>query len=283
MKKLLYAEFLRRVLYSIIFHCEIFFLLLYNLWKIWGTNYGFEINANYFLFYNLKYICFFIALNTTIHINQDFDYRTINNKLFCGYKKLTFYQAETIISILQSFLLFVFDNLSILVFCRLKRYDINVFSTSFIMANLFLLLILTTISIFSTMLATFISHRIFSLFVVVGLTLVLLFYGGQTVSRLNEPQETTLYPFSQDGAPVSNPLYLDENERLLPKIHLLISPYSQIQYAPCLMYETCSDLTSNSVIFKGFQYHYDFLIINIFEIIAFYICGQLIFIRRDFR
>lgn len=70
--------------------------------------------------------------------------------------------------------------------------------------------------LFVVLLSVLINNRIFSIFIVIGLTLLLLYGGKETVHTLNQPVQTTL--FSIDGELRDNPLYAEGAERTIHNI-----------------------------------------------------------------
>ena len=122
-------------------------------------------------------------------------------------------------------------------------------------------------------------NRIFSIFIVIGLTLLLLYGGKETVHTLNQPVQTTL--FSIDGELRDNPLYAEGAERTIHNIHLFSSPYAQANYVPYLLHEEKQEKFDNSLILKNSPYHLEFLITDILGGIFLYLLGSYLFNKRN--
>lgn len=134
-------------------------------------------------------------------------------------------------------------------------------------------------AIISTILSVLINNRIFSIFIVIGLTLLLLYGGKETVHTLNQPVQTTL--FSIDGELRDNPLYAEGAERTIHNIHLFSSPYAQANYVPYLLHEEKQEKFDNSLILKNNPYHLEFLITDILGGIFLYLLGSYLFNKRN--
>lgn len=278
MNKLLFAELLRR-LTSVIYIGENIFFIIYNFMEIAGSTYGFEVDIPYFLFNKTSLICIFIAVNTSLKLSQELDNRTINNKLFCGYKKSTFYKVEVIIGIIEGMLLLIVDTMSVIIIGTLQKYDLNVSYVDFFVNFVITLIIISTVAIISTVLSILINNRIFSIFIVIGLTFLLLYGGKETVHTLNQPQKTTL--FSTDGIERDNPLYVEGVQRDLHNAHLFFSPYAQSYYTPYLIHEEKVDKYNNSLILQNNPYHLEFVISDIAECLLLYLLGGYFFNKRN--
>lgn len=277
MNKLLRAELLRR-LTSVIYIAEIIIILIYNFFEIAGSRYGFEVDIPYFLFNKTSLICICIAVNVSLKVSQELDNRTINNKLFCGYSKSTFYKIKVFVGIIEGILLFLVDTISIMI-GTFQKYNINISYMDFFVNFMITLVIISTAAIISTVLSIYISHKTFSIFIVVCLAALLLYSGKETVHTLNQPAETTL--FSLDGKTRDNPLYVEGVERTVHNVHLFFSPYAQSCYVPYLLHEEKVDKFNNSLILKNNPYHLEFIIINVLEAILIYCLGIYLFNKQN--
>lgn len=272
MNKLLRVELSRR-LTSIIYIGEIILLLVYNFLEISGSTYGFEVNIPYFLFNKTTLICIFISINVSLKLSQELDNRTINNKLFCGYNKSTFYKTELLVGIIEGTLLLLADTISVILLGIFQNYELNISYIDLFINFIIALIIISTVAIISTILSVLINNRIFSIFIVIGLTLLLLYGGKETVHTLNQPVQTTL--FSIDGELRDNPLYAEGAERTIHNIHLFSSPYAQANYVPYLLHEEKQEKFDNSLILKNSPYHLEFLITDILGGIFLYLLERV--------
>ena len=278
MNKLLRVELSRR-LTSIIYIGEIILLLVYNFLEISGSTYGFEVNIPYFLFNKTTLICIFISINVSLKLSQELDNRTINNKLFCGYNKSTFYKTELLVGIIEGTLLLLADTISVILLGIFQNYELNISYIDLFINFIIAHIIISTVAIISTILSVLINNRIFSIFIVIGLTLLLLYGGKETVHTLNQPVQTTL--FSIDGELRDNPLYAEGAERTIHNIHLFSSPYAQANYVPYLLHEEKQEKFDNSLILKNSPYHLEFLITDILGGIFLYLLGSYLFNKRN--
>lgn len=278
MNKLLHAELLRR-LTSVIYIGEMIVLVVYNIFAIIGSVYGYEVDISYFLFDKTPMICIFIAINVSLKISQELDNRTINNKLFCGYNKLTFYKTEILVGIIEGILLFFVDTISVILFGVFKKYELNISCMDLFVNFGITLIIISTVAVISTILSVLINNRIFSVFIVVGLALLLLYGGKETVHTLNQPAQTTL--LSTDGTLRDNPLYVTGTKRKIHNIHLFSSPYAQVSYVSCLLHEEKNEKMDNSLVLKNSPYHFEFLISDILEGFVLYLLGGYLFRKRN--
>ena len=149
MNKLLRVELSRR-LTSIIYIGEIILLLVYNFLEISGSTYGFEVNIPYFLFNKTTLICIFISINVSLKLSQELDNRTINNKLFCGYNKSTFYKTELLVGIIEGTLLLLADTISVILLGIFQNYELNISYIDLFINFIIALIIISTVAIIST-------------------------------------------------------------------------------------------------------------------------------------
>lgn len=278
MRKLLRAELLRRMV-SNIYIVESILLLVYNFLEIGGSVYGFEVNIPYFLFNKVSLICICIAINVSLKISQELDNRTINNKIFCGYRKQTLYKTEIVAGIIEGIVLALVDTVSVIVIGKLKQYAINMSYIDLIVNFMIVVIIVSTVALISTVLTIIIKKRIFSIFIVIGLTWFFLYSGTETVNTLYQPKETTL--FSTEGKARENPLYVEGMERTVHKAHLLFSPYAQASYTSYLLHEENDEKINNALILKNSPYHFEFVIIDILEGGILYFAGMYFFKKQN--
>lgn len=278
MRKLLRAELLRRMV-SNIYIVESILLLVYNFLEIGGSVYGFEVNIPYFLFNKVSLICICIAINVSLKISQELDNRTINNKIFCGYRKQTLYKTEIVAGIIEGIVLALVDTVSVIAIGKLKQYAINMSYIDLIVNFMIVVIIVSTVALISTVLTIIIKKRIFSIFIVIGLTWFFLYSGTETLNTLYQPKETTL--FSTEGKARENPLYVEGMERTVHKAHLLFSPYAQASYTSYLLHEENDEKINNALILKNSPYHFEFVIIDILEGGILYFAGMYFFKKQN--
>ena len=278
MKRLLQAELIRR-LTSIIYISELIFLVIYNVFKIIASNYGFEINISYFLFENTALISIFTAVNVSLKLSQELEYRTINNKLFLGITKKNFFIVESIVGILEGFILLLTDTISVIILGYYKGYIMDVTYSDISINFAILLLTITTVVMLSSILTLLIPTRVISVIVVFCLSFLLLYGGKDTVSALNQPAQTTL--FSVDGKMDKNPLYVDGGKRVFHNAHLFLSPYAKAEYSPCLLSEDKEMLAANTLFIKSQSFHLEFIISNVIECILLFILGLHFFKKKN--
>lgn len=278
MNKLLQAELSRR-LTSAVFIAEIISLCIYNLIEIVYSSYGFSVDATYFLFGKTPIICILIAANTSLQLSQELDNRTINNKLFCGFSKSDFYKTELFIGITEGMILLLVDTISVILFGNIQKYDMDIFHVGFFINFMIVLIIVSTVAVISTVFSLLINHRIISVFLVIGMTLLFIYGGKETVRSLNQPAQTTL--FSADGELHENPLYVEGSKRVAHNVHLLASPYAQSNYADYMLLEEKSEKHENSLIMKNVPYHIEFVISDVIESLLLYLVGFYVLNKRN--
>lgn len=141
------------------------------------------------------------------------------------------------------------------------------------------LIIISTVAVISTILSILINHRILSIFLVMGATLLLLYGGNETVRSLNQPAQTTL--FSTDGKMRDNPLYIEGIKRVTHNMHLFVSPYAQSCYTAYMLHEEPKVKSNNSLILKNIPTHLEFVISDTIECLLLYILGLYLFNKRN--
>lgn len=130
----------------------------------------------------------------------------------------------------------LFDTVSVCVIAKFAGFDMPAFDLKFFINLLIVVIITSTVAVISTVLAVLISNRLIAVLVVLLLSFILLYGGRETVSRLNQPKQTT--SFNVEGILMDNPLYLEGGSRVLYNMHVFISPYAQACYASNMLYET---------------------------------------------
>lgn len=280
MKRLLRAELCRRLL-SLILVGECAGILIYSIYQMVLSQYGYHVDALSFLFQKTPIICIYIAVNSLLHIGQELDDRTINNKLYCGFSKTNFYLAEMIVGIAEGMLLTLFDTVSVCVIAKFADFDMPAFDLKFFINLLIVVIITSTVAVISTVLAVLISNRLIAVLVVLLVSFILLYGGRETVSRLNQPKQTT--SFNVEGILMDNPLYLEGGSRVLYNAHVFISPYAQACYASNMLYETQTEKSDNSLILKNTPYHVEFFISDIILSLFLYFIGLGCFKKHNLR
>ena len=272
MNLLLRTELCKR-LRAIIFICGAIFLLLYNICDIILTDFGFEVGWSFFLFQKTSIILIFVAINSSLNISQDICGKTVNNKIILGYNIRDIYNTQIIVGIVEALSLFVIDTASIIIFSLIKNFSPDVRISTLIINLIIVIISITVISIFITMLAVVIPNRILSLFIIVGISLVLFQKGDDLSINLIQPAQTIFYNESEDIAPIDNPLYVKGGKRDLYNLELLVSPYAQVQYEKFLLFEEKEQKISSSLILKHIPYHLEFIFVGISEMLILYNIG----------
>lgn len=278
MNRLLRTELVRR-LTSILFLSEIVGLLLYNYIEIALTTYGFEVDITYFLFDKTAILCICTAANISLQLSQELDNRTVNNKLFCGFRKSTFYKSEVLVGMIEGMLLLLADTASLILFGKFQAYDMDLLHMRFFINLIITLAIISSVAVISTVLSMLINHRILSIFLVMGITLLLLYSGKETVRNLNQPAQTTL--FSDDGNMHDNPLYIEGFQRAMHNAHLLASPYAQSYYTYQFLQEEQAEKADNSLILKKIPYHIEFVLFDAIECFLLFVMEFYLFHKRN--
>lgn len=262
--KLMIVE-IKRYLRSLYYLVVLFILFLIHMlglkggvpFLFWGDDFLENVNFNipYFLFNKTTLICIFISINVSLKLSQGLDNRTINNKLFCGYNKSTFYKTELLVGIIEGTLLLLADTISVILLGIFQNYELNISYIDLFINFIIVLIIISTVAIISTILSVLINNRIFSIFIVIGLTLLLLYGGKETVHTLNQPVQTTL--FSIDGELRDNPLYAEGAERTIHNIEIKSrsSIKSVLRLFPSLIlynmpFDSATNFLSHKILFR---------------------------------
>ena len=250
-----------------------------NLYGIVLSSYGFTITASGFFFENTPVICIFLSIFIPLHIGQEFEVRTINNKIMAGYSRSQIYLTEMLISILCGFLLLVTDIGSILLLAKITALSFGITFHEFFMECILCFVCVAVIAALFTMITMLMHKRLSSIAVALCLTILGLQLGGNTVSDLKQEE----YRVEKDGTATENVLYIKGLERTLANGHMLISPFAQAKYQPEMQYETADMKAENSLIFKNASHHWEFLMMNLIEIIVFTRLGLLSVKKQDLK
>lgn len=281
MNKLLSVE-LKRAIASPILWIGVIVTVFMHAYEIIWSGYGFSISTTTFLVANTSRICIFMAIFIPLHIGQDFEVRTINNKISAGYKRENIYFTEVIVSAMCSLILMAADTISIFIFAAIKHLEFSdriTFITFFCDFVICLIGVVTISSLFS-MIVMIVHQRLTSIAIVVLLTLLMLHLGGNVVSDLMQPK----YKFDvESNEMVENLLYIKGLKRTMANTHLLFSPFAQVKYEPFMLYETLEDKLNNSLILQHSPYHIEFCIVNLLEVILCYQIGIYIFKKQDLK
>lgn len=280
MKKLLIAE-LKRALKSPVLWIGMMIVIALNIYGILLSSYGFDIYTTTFIFENSARICIILAILIPLHIGQDFEVRTINNKISAGYTRKQIYLTEIFVSTICSTILYIIDVISVFVcsvFADLEFSDGITYSAFFIDEIIGLICIIT-ISAFFTMIVMLARKQLISIAITVLLTLSLLTVGENTVSKLGQT-EYRIDTLSNEM--VENTLYVSGFERAIANTHLLISPFAQIEYESTMLIKPESK-AEYSLILKSSPYHIEFIILNLLELLLFCKVGIHIFKRQDLK
>lgn len=281
MNKLLSME-LKRAITSPILWIGIIITAFMPAYKILLNSYGFSIFTSTFLLENTSIICIFMAIFISLHIGQDFEARTINNKISVGYKREQIYCTEVIVSAVCGLILLATDTICVFVFSAIKHLEFNdeITLTGFFFNLIISLVCVITISSLFTLIAMIAHQRILSIAIAVLLTLGTLHIGDNVVSDLTQPE----YRLDvESNEMVENPLYITGIKRTVANTHLLFSPFAQAEYEPFMLLETLEDKQNNSIILKQFPYHIEFCIVNLLELILFYQIGIYVFRKQDLK
>lgn len=280
MNKLLSME-LKRAIVSPILWIGIIAVIAINIYGIMLNDYGFAVYTTTYLFTNSGLICIILAIFIPLHIGQDFEARTINNKITAGYTRKQIYLTEIFVSTICSMMLFITDIASIFVCSAIMHQEFSdgITYLAFVVNAAISLLCILTISSLFTMLVTITRKQLISVGIAVLLTLSMLTVGGNAVSKLRQDE----YDINtQSNEMVENTLYINGFERAVANMHLLISPFAQVEYESPMLLEPESK-EKNSLILKSFPYHIEFSIFNLLELVLFCKAGIRIFRKQDLK
>lgn len=280
MNKLLSME-LKRTMKSPILWIGLIIVIALNAFGIVFNTYGFDIYTTTFLFMNSARICIVLAILIPLHIGHDFETRTINNKITAGYSRKEIYITEIFVSTICGMILLITDIASVLVCSEIMHLEFSdgITYSAFAVNAVISLICIVTISALFTMIATITHKQLISIGITVVLTLFLLNFGGNTVSRLGQ----SAYNIdSQSNERVENALHLSGVKRTAAKVHLLISPFAQVEYESTMLVVP-EEKEEYSLILKDVPYHIEFCIFNLLELMLFYQVGIRIFRKQDLK
>lgn len=280
MKKLLFTE-LKRAIGSPILWIGIIAVIALNVFGILMNTYGFEIYTTTFIYENAARICVVLAVLIPLHIGQDFETRTVNNKITAGYTRKEIYLAELSVSAICSMILFIADLASVLVCSEAAhlKFSDGITCSAFIIQIVIGLICALTISSLFTMIVMITHKQLISIGITVLLTLSLLTLDGNTVSKLGQAQYNI---DTQTNERIENTLYVSGLQRAAASAHLLISPFAQTQYHATML-NASEDKEDYSLVLKDFPYHIEFCMVNLLELLLFYKAGLRIFRRQDLK
>lgn len=278
MKRLLSMEFKRAIISSLLW-TAVCILIMLNIYRMVLNSYGFTITASSFLFYNTPIICMFLAIFIPLHIGQEFEVRTINNKIIAGYSRKQIYITEMIISIICSCFLLFIDICSIIVLAAIVKLPYGIASADLFINGIICMICIAVIAAFFTMITMIMHKQLKSIALALGVTILCLQLGGNTVSALNQEA----YHVEEDGTVVENVLYIDGFKRAMANGHILFSPFAQVKYHPYMYHETVDMKAKNSLILKNISYHWEFSVMNFIEMFIFTKAGLFIFRKQDLK
>lgn len=279
MNLLLKTELHKRC-HSIIFILGITCLLIYNIFDLILTDYDFEVGWSFFLFQKTSLLLVVVAINASLTISQDICGKTVNNKILLGYNVIDIYNTQIIAGIVEALSLFLIDTASIIIFSLINNFTMDISISNFIINLIIIIISITVISIFLTTFAIFIPYRILSLFIIVGISLVLFQKGEDLSINLLQPAKTIFFNEHENEQALDNPLYVKGTKRNLYNLELLISPYAQVQYEKFILFESTEQKMNSSLILKQSTYHFEFIAIGITEILVLYFLGRNALIYR---
>ena len=280
MKKLLSME-LKRAFLSPILWLGIAAFIAVDIYTILLTGYGYTRYVTSTVFDNSGLICLIMSIFISLHIGHDFAARTINNKITAGYSRKQIYLTETGISAVCSSVLFIVDIIFIFICSSMEHLEFgdHVTYISFILNAVISLLCLITISTLFTMIVMITHKQLISLGLVLLLSLAMLSFGENTISRLRQDSVWT-DPVTKET--VDNPLYIKGMKRTAATFHLILSPFAQVQYEPSMLTEP-ENKAANSLLLKNAPYHFEFCIFNLLELMLFCKIGIIFFKKQDLK
>ena len=257
-------------------------------YEILWNSYGFPVFAVSFLLTDMPVLCLFMAVLIPFHIGKDFEARTVNNKLTAGYERKQIYLAEMAVGMVYGSVLFTTNTVCVFLFSAVSHLKLSngiapttVFShllTGFVCINS-LASLFTAIGVIG-------HRRLVGVAVAVLLSLAMLHVGKTTVSGLLQPKYSIASEYFNDAAKdkvTENPLYISGRKRTAAKIHLLLSPFAQICYAPSMMFETSEDVQDYSLLRKTAPGHPEFCIVDLLELVLFCKIGICFFQKQDLK
>lgn len=277
MRQLIRAE-LQHILCTKFFVGVSAVLVVYNIWDILLTDFGFEVGWSFFLFQKTPLILISMAIITTLHIGRELRGKMVYHKMILGYHKRIIYKVYVLVGVIGVLSLLLIDTSSVILFSFIKKVARDIEILSLITNSMIIIVSAAVISIFITVLAIILPNRILSLFVVIGISLVLFQKGEELSIQLSEPEQTIFYNKAVGDAPIENPLYVKGNQRNMYNLGLLLSPYAQVQYEKLILFEGNEQKASTSLILENVPYHFEFILIGIIEIFLLYFAGRRAFL-----
>lgn len=278
MKKLFSMEFKRAIISPLLWVAACILIML-NVYGMVLNSYGFTITASTFLFYNTPVICVFLSIFIPLHIGQEFEVRTINNKIIAGYNRKQIYITEMILSIICGLFLLFIDIGSIILLAIIVKLPFGITFAELFIECIMCFICVSVIATLFTMITMIMHKCLNSIAVALCLTILGLQLGGNTVSALKQEA----YYVEKDGTTVENVLYIEGFERTMANGHMLFSPFAQVKYQPDMRYETDDIKAQNSLILKNVSHHWEFPIMNFVEMIIFTQAGLFIFRKQSLK
>ena len=285
MKKLLFTE-IKRTLLSPLFWLCIIIVIAINANEILFCSYGSQTFVTTFLFEHTSILGVILSVFIPLQVGQEFEYRTINNKISIGYTHSQIYFAELLVSGFCAFMLLLLDSLFGIFFCILQHYKwsnhvhIATISIHFVIITF----TLCTVAALCTAIVMTVHQRIFSIVIVTLLAISLLNAGDKAVFFLQqEPYLIVTEENSVTEKRQKNDIYLSGNERTFTNFHIFLSPYAQLEYEPYILYETKQEKQENSFLLKNVPYHLEYSFTNVLEILCFTAIGLSIFKKQNLK
>lgn len=276
MTKLIYAE-IKRTLLSPFLWIAIIIIVGVNANEILMCSYNMPLRLTSFLFEHTATLGIILSVLIPLHTGQEFEYRTINNKISMGYKRSQIYTTETIVSAFCAFVLLFMDCFFAILFSAIRQYESNSkISIHAICINFIIILFsLCTISALYTAIIMIVHQRTVSVVIAAILALSLLNSGETAVFYLHQPPYRNYV--TEDGITtdklIENSIYLSGDARTFTNFHIFASPFAQLKYEPFILTETLTEKKDNSFYLQSCPYHFEYGIANITEILCFSFLG----------
>ena len=218
MNKLLSTE-LKRAMKSPILWIGVIVVIALDIFGILLNSYGFDIYTTTFIFENSARICIILAILIPLHIGQDFEVRTANNKIAAGYTRKQIYLAEIFVGTICSVMLYIIDMVSVFVCSTVAGLEFSdgITYSAFLFNGVIGLVCVITISALFTMIVMLTHKQLISIGITVILTLSLLTLGGNAVSQLGQSEYRV---DSQNNEMVENILYVSGFERTIARYYV---------------------------------------------------------------
>lgn len=286
MSKLIYAE-LKRYLISPYFLGSVFILILLN--SIQTTDWIPILNNLFFwgdeFMYNNSILAILLSLVIAAYIYDDFFTRTLYTKLILGYKKFQIFIAETLSCGIVSGLLVALGS-AIYVIKRIlhkEHFDISI--NSIIINTVIFMSSLACVAIIICSFSLLMKKNIFTLVILVCLTVFFLQHGTEDISLLTFAESTLAIQDENETDEgkdlIESSLRVSDKVRNQLNFHVMLSPYAQCNYSAYLTLEQPEDKPQLSFLFKENPYHIDFLLSNIILSTLLMLVGASVFNQRD--